>query len=448
MFWRARHLRPSPWLDHIPLAFWLVETLRPETIVQLGLGSGSSYFSFCQTVDRLHPGARCHGFHDPSEDEAALALLIRHNAEQYREFSNIARLDVLEAMDGFGDGAIDLLHVDMDLTGPHLDALRADWPRKLSPGAAVLLHGLKTRFADPKAAGLLDELRARHPMVAFEAGDGLAAFVAGGGDGGALGRLATLGPSDPEYHLAHEAFVRLGQGHQFECASRAGKDAAAALAKTRTQMETLRADAATHQAALSARGAQAAKAQAIAHDQRAIIHKNTAQIEALEAENSAQARNIETRFVELAKLTHLLEGARTDRAAAKSDALLSDEWKPLRTPAELIAYADALERRHMRALESRTWRIMEPARRTMRRVKGSKEPEPFAPRLKSELSAEVLRNYVKALEKRHMRLLESRTWRIMEPARRTMRRVKGSEEPKPFTPRLIERNPPGPHGIR
>jgi hypothetical protein len=448
MFWRARHLRPSPWLDHIPVAFWLIENLRPETIVQLGLGSGSSYFSFCQAVDRLRPGARCHGFQDPSDDEAALAPLIRHNAEQYQEFSLIARVDVLEAMDGFEDGGIDLLHVDMDLTGPQLDALRAKWPQKLSPGAVVLLHGLKTRFADPKTASLIDELRARYPMATFEAGDGLAAFVTGSGDGGALGRLAAIGPSDPEYNLTQDAFARLGRGHQFECACQTEKDAAVALTKATARMEILRAEIATHQAALAARGAQAAKAQAIAHDQRALIRESTARINALEAENAAQARNIKARFVELAKLTQLLEGARTDRAAAKRDVSQSDRRQSLEGPITLLAYANTLERHHMGVLKSRTWRIMEPARRLMRRVKGSKEPDSFAPRPKSELPFEALQSYVKYLEQRHMRLLESRTWRIMEPARKIMRRVKGSKEPEPFAPRLIEGRRSEPRGRR
>ncbi len=53
LFWRPTYLAQSAWLEHIPFAFWLVDTLRPRNIVELGTHYGSSYFSFCQAVSKL-----------------------------------------------------------------------------------------------------------------------------------------------------------------------------------------------------------------------------------------------------------------------------------------------------------------------------------------------------------------------------------------------------------
>ena len=54
MFWRPGYLAQSSWLEHVPFAFWLVETHRPQVLVELGSHYGVSYFSFCQAIERLN----------------------------------------------------------------------------------------------------------------------------------------------------------------------------------------------------------------------------------------------------------------------------------------------------------------------------------------------------------------------------------------------------------
>src|SRR6478672_9075097 len=44
---------------HVPFAFWLVDKLRPEVIVQLGSISGNAYLSYCQAVKRLSLATHC-----------------------------------------------------------------------------------------------------------------------------------------------------------------------------------------------------------------------------------------------------------------------------------------------------------------------------------------------------------------------------------------------------
>ena len=88
MFWRPDFLADSPWLEHIPVAFWLVEAQRPRVIVELGPGDGTSYFAFCQAVDRLGLDTRCfaaawpggEGEAGPQAAAAAVAALREHSS--------------------------------------------------------------------------------------------------------------------------------------------------------------------------------------------------------------------------------------------------------------------------------------------------------------------------------------------------------------------------------
>ena len=51
IFASPRRLTPiSAWHEHIPFAMFLVEIIKPRTIVELGTHYGDSYCAFCQAV--------------------------------------------------------------------------------------------------------------------------------------------------------------------------------------------------------------------------------------------------------------------------------------------------------------------------------------------------------------------------------------------------------------
>src|SRR5882762_6331857 len=66
----VRMVEPADWAEHVPFAFWIVENLKPDTLVELGLDSGNSYCAFLQAVQTLGLATRCFGVrHERSEVE-------------------------------------------------------------------------------------------------------------------------------------------------------------------------------------------------------------------------------------------------------------------------------------------------------------------------------------------------------------------------------------------
>jgi hypothetical protein len=49
----------SFWIEHIPFAMFLIDILRPRTVVELGAFTGVSYCAFCQAVKALDLDSRC-----------------------------------------------------------------------------------------------------------------------------------------------------------------------------------------------------------------------------------------------------------------------------------------------------------------------------------------------------------------------------------------------------
>ena len=51
--WLPAHNGKQAWVTHAPFAFWLMDVLRPHSIVELGTHYGFSCFAFAEAVRRL-----------------------------------------------------------------------------------------------------------------------------------------------------------------------------------------------------------------------------------------------------------------------------------------------------------------------------------------------------------------------------------------------------------
>src|SRR5262245_9576435 len=107
-----------PWREHIPFAMLLIDLLRPRTLVELGVHVGESYCAFCQAVTTLGLDTRCHGVdswrgdpHTGAYGSEVLDDLRAHHDPRYGAFSALVHSTFDEAVDQFGDGTIDLLHI-------------------------------------------------------------------------------------------------------------------------------------------------------------------------------------------------------------------------------------------------------------------------------------------------------------------------------------------------
>ena len=52
-YWQPARIVSSAWLEHAPFAFWLMDELRPRSVVELGTHWGFSFFVFAEAVRRL-----------------------------------------------------------------------------------------------------------------------------------------------------------------------------------------------------------------------------------------------------------------------------------------------------------------------------------------------------------------------------------------------------------
>src|SRR5262249_43332958 len=180
MFWRPERQAPSAWIEHVPFAFWLVDILRPRTVVELGTHFGVSYSAICQAVKSLDLATCCFALDTWNGDEQVgcyaedgYCNFAAFHDQRYGAFARLVRSTFDEALRHFEDGSIDLLHID----GLHnYEAVRHDyesWLPKLSPDAVILFHDTNVRENNFGVFRLWSEVTRGHLHFYFLHGHGL-----------------------------------------------------------------------------------------------------------------------------------------------------------------------------------------------------------------------------------------------------------------------------------
>ncbi|MEC4596523.1 glycosyltransferase [Burkholderia vietnamiensis] len=185
-FLTPRHIVESAWLEHGPFAFWLIDVLKPRTVVELGTHTGFSFLAFCQAVQQLGLPTTCDAVDTWRGDEHAgfyaASVFDTLSAVQTREFGDFSRLIRArfdEAVASFGDGTIDLLHVDGRHRYEDVAEDYSTWASKLSERAVVLFHDTNVRERDFGVWRFWEEARTRFPSFEFLHGHGLGLLCPG-----------------------------------------------------------------------------------------------------------------------------------------------------------------------------------------------------------------------------------------------------------------------------
>lgn len=171
----------SAWLGHIPFAAWLMQIARPTVFVELGSHWGHSYFAFCKAAKEAKIAVKCYAVDTWEGDEHAdyygekvFQFVDAHNKSNYASFSRLLKSRFDDVLMNFGDGSVDLLHID----GLHTyEAVKHDfdsWLPKMAPGGIILFHDTNVREGDFGVWKLWDELKARYSeWVEFNHSHGL-----------------------------------------------------------------------------------------------------------------------------------------------------------------------------------------------------------------------------------------------------------------------------------
>ncbi len=172
---------PHGWIPHIPFAFFLVQTIKPHVIVELGTYSGNSYFAFCQAVKDLHLPTLCYAtdtwqgdIHVGNYSKDVYKRVKEINEKEFSGFSHLMHMHFDDALHNFSDGSIDILHID----GTHTyDAVKNDftnWLPKVKRGGVILLHDIMVRKKDFGVWKFLKEVKKRYLVLEFPFSEGLA----------------------------------------------------------------------------------------------------------------------------------------------------------------------------------------------------------------------------------------------------------------------------------
>ncbi|WP_052955069.1 class I SAM-dependent methyltransferase [Microvirga vignae] len=192
LFWSPKRLgKASAWWGHVPFAHWIVATIRPKLLVELGTHHGVSYAAFCEAVRRQQLDTKCYAVDTWEGDEHAgqrgsaiygddvYSDLLKFHDANYGAFSRLLKQTFDGALDHFSNGSIDLLHIDGLHTYEAVSRDFQNWLPKLSRRGVVLFHDTNERGRDFGVWQFWSELTQRYPSFEFLHEHGLGILAVG-----------------------------------------------------------------------------------------------------------------------------------------------------------------------------------------------------------------------------------------------------------------------------
>lgn len=209
-------LAPSGWIELTPLGMLLVDLLRPNTLVELGVHLGVSYCAFCQAVAALGLPTQCWGIdtwigdeHTSSYGSEVLDDLRAWHDPRYAAFSTLLPMTFGAAAARFPLGSIDLLHLD----GAHAyRSVREDfaaWLPRMSRSGVMLFHDIAVRHSGFGVHRFWQEVREDYPHFQVGYGHGLGVLAVGAEIPPGLQPLLSLAPE--QQRVLEAELYALGQ---------------------------------------------------------------------------------------------------------------------------------------------------------------------------------------------------------------------------------------------
>ena len=180
------YIAESAWWQHVPIAHWLVETIKPKRIVELGTHLGVSFFAFCEAAGAFSPSTFTYAIDTWGGDEHAsfygeeiFARVRNHWESTHKSRSTLIRSDFDTALQYFEDSSIDILHID----GLHTyEAVKHDfetWLPKMNENSLILFHDINVRERGFGVWKLWQELKTNYKTFEVMNGHGLGLLILG-----------------------------------------------------------------------------------------------------------------------------------------------------------------------------------------------------------------------------------------------------------------------------
>jgi len=166
----------GPACFHLPLLYDLVADAKPKRVVAIGFGDGQAFFTFCQAANERKVHCECVAVRrdrvgEPDENDAMWREGRDYGEEFYGERARFFS-SPSAALAQVADNSVDILLLDDSDSGKAIRGDLSAWQSKLTPEAAVLLHGLGLEREDsPRVAW--DGWVADRPQAIFSDGLGL-----------------------------------------------------------------------------------------------------------------------------------------------------------------------------------------------------------------------------------------------------------------------------------
>jgi Methyltransferase domain/Glycosyl transferase family 2 len=204
------------WTGLSPVLSALFSLLRPRRYVQLGVGSGISFFAACEASKKLELATQCVGLDawigpraEPQPDQAFKTF--RSQLKARFPTQHFIRGRFADGLTCFDAGSIDLLYFDSDQSYGAVVEDFSSWLPRMSRIGTMIFHDVNVHRAGGGLWRLWDELKRAYPAYTFYHCGGLGVLYVGEKSSAISQAIEALNANGGYARLAQLFFAYLGE---------------------------------------------------------------------------------------------------------------------------------------------------------------------------------------------------------------------------------------------